>query len=182
MNRILLFLIFSIPVIFISRRSLLKFKSHGFYRFFAWECILWLFASNYKCWFTDPFSIRQIASWIVLIISAYLVIAGVFLMKKTGKAGKNRNEDTLFQFEKTTELIDTWIFKYIRHPLYSSLLFLSLGIMLKNPTVELLLVCALSTVFLYLTAVSEEQECIVFFGERYREYMKRSKMFIPYII
>lgn len=103
-------------------------------------------------------------------------------MKKIGKPEKNRNNKTLYQFEQTTELIDKGIFKYIRHPLYSSLLFLTWGIFLKNPTFELLFVTILSTIFLYLTAIFDEKECVIFFGDKYTEYMKRSKRFIPYLI
>lgn len=182
MNRLIIFLILSIPVILISRRTIFDYKSHGFYRFFSWECIIWLIATNYKYWFRDPFSINQLFSWIFLIVSAYLVIIGVILMKKMGKPKNDRNEKSLYQFEKTTELIEQGIFKYIRHPLYSSLIFLTWGILLKSTSFELLVVSIISTLFLYLTAIFDEKECIHFFGDKYIEYMKRSKMFIPYLI
>ena len=181
MNRYILFLILSIPVIIISWRTIFNIKSHGFYRFFSWECIIWLFAANYTYWFDEPLSMSHIFSWILLIISGYLIIVGVILMKKKGKPEPDRNEETLYQFERTTELIDTGIFKYIRHPLYSSLLFLTWGIFLKNTSTELLIVSLLSTLFLYLTAIFDEKECIDYFGARYIEYMNRSKRFIPYI-
>lgn len=179
---LIIFGILSLPVIIISWRALFNIKSHGFYRFLSWECILLLFANNYKYWFDYPFSVNQIISWVLLFISGYLVIAGVLLMKKIGKPEENRNEKILYQFEKTTQLIDTGIFKFIRHPLYSSLIFLTWGIFFKNPTLELLGVALLSTLFLYFTAIFDEKECIIFFGDKYREYMKRSKMFIPFII
>lgn len=182
MNRVLFFFILSIPVVVISWRTIFNIRSHGFFRFLSWECIIWLFATNYKYWFNDPFSISQIFSWIFLILSGYLIIVGVFLMKKLGKQRNDRNEKTLYQFEKTTELIEQGIFKYIRHPLYSSLLFLTWGIFLKDFSLELLLISILSTVFLYLTAIFDEKECIDFFGEKYIDYMKNSKRFIPYII
>jgi protein-S-isoprenylcysteine O-methyltransferase Ste14 len=104
----------------------------------------------------------------------------VILIKKIGKPKNNRNEKSLYQFEQTTEIVDKGIFKYIRHPLYSSLIFLTWGIFLKNPTLELLFITLLSTTFLYLTAIFDEKECINFFGDKYIEYMKRSKRFIPY--
>lgn len=182
MEILIVFGILSLPVIIISWRTLFNIKSHGFYRFFSWECIIWLFVTNYKFWFDNPFSIKQIFSWIFLLFSGYLIITGVILMKKIGKSGKNRDEKTLYQFEKTSELIDQGIFKYIRHPLYSSLLFLTWGIFLKNTTDLLLFVALLSTAFLYITAIFDENECIKFFGDKYSEYMKRSKRFIPFII
>jgi protein-S-isoprenylcysteine O-methyltransferase Ste14 len=56
----------------------------------------------------------------------------VILMKKMGKPEPDRNEETLYQFERTTELVDKGIFKYIRHPLYSSLLFLTCSILFNS--------------------------------------------------
>lgn len=182
MERIIFFVILSLPVIIISWRSLFNTRNHGFYRFFSWECIIWLLVTNYKFWFDHPFSIRQLFSWIFLFFSVYLVLAGAILLKNAGKAGKRRAEPVLFKFEKTTELVDHGIFKYIRHPLYSSLLFLTWGIFLKNITTQLFLVSLLSTVFLYFTAIYDERECTEFFGDKYREYMKRSKRFIPMVI
>jgi len=182
MDRIIIFLALSVPIIIISWRTLFNIKSHGFYRFFSWECIVWLFASSYKYWFDNPFSINQIFSWILLMVSGYLVAAGVILLKKSGNPQRDRNEKTLYQIEQTTELVEKGIYKYIRHPLYSSLLFLTWGIIFKNITFELILVAILSTTFLYLTAFFEEKECIIFFGDKYSEYMKKTKRFIPYVI
>lgn len=181
MNRIIIFAILSILIIAISWRTIFNIKSHGFYRFISWLCIAWLMATNYIDWFIKPFSIQQIFSWIFLIISGYLVTVGLILMKKIGKPIKDRNEESLYPFEQTTILVDKGIFKHIRHPLYSSLLFLTWGIFLKNTTIELLLITLLSTTFLFLTAIFEEKECIRFFGDKYIEYMKRSKRFIPYL-
>ena len=182
MERFILFGILSVPVIIISWRALFSAKNHGFYRFLSWECIVWLLASNYRYWFKDPFGALQIISWILLIISVYLIIAGVLMMKKMGKSSKKRDDSTLYQFEKTTELVDTGIFNYIRHPLYSSLLFLTWGIYCKHITWLELIIALLSTVFLYLTALNDEKECLKTFGNKYKEYMKRTKKFIPFVI
>jgi protein-S-isoprenylcysteine O-methyltransferase Ste14 len=181
MERLILFGILSIPILVLSWRSMLNLRNHGFYRFFSWECIVWLFVNNFRCWFTNPFSITQIFSWVFLIISGYLVIAGVILMKKIGKPNKSRDGKSLYQFEKTSELVDVGVFKYIRHPLYSSLLFLTWGIFLKNPEIILLIVALFSSLMLYLTARYDEKECMQYFGDKYNHYMKRTKMFIPFL-
>jgi protein-S-isoprenylcysteine O-methyltransferase Ste14 len=181
MDRVILFIALSIPVIFFSKRSLFDIKSHGFPRFFAWECIIGLFVADYSFWFADPFSVRQVISWILLLISVYLVIAGVLFLRKAQKPGIVRVDDKLFRFEKTTELITTGIFKYIRHPLYSSLFFLTWGIYFKHPTVIMTFVALLSSVLLWYTAVRDEKECIAYFGDTYREYMKGTNRFVPFI-
>jgi protein-S-isoprenylcysteine O-methyltransferase Ste14 len=178
---LILFGILSIPIIFLSRHNLFNVRSHGFYRFLSWECILWLFAANYKYWFDNPREIHQQISWILLILSAVIVFAGVQKMKQAGKAHKSRQDDGLYTFEKTTELVDTGIFRYIRHPLYASLICLTWGSFFKHITVMLFLVSVLSSVFLYITARYDEKECTAYFGDKYTNYMNRSKMFIPYV-
>ena len=181
MAGLILFGILSIPLIWLSRGTLLNPQSHGFCRFFSWECILWLLVSNIPHWFDDPLSAPQLFSWILLFISLYLVIAGVILLKQRGKPGQKRDDKALYPFERTARLVETGIYKYIRHPLYASLIFLTWGIFLKQMTLTLLLISLLSTLFLVLTARADEKECIEYFGNSYKEYMKRTTRFIPFI-
>lgn len=181
MKTLVIFAILSIPIILVSWKPLVKINSHGFFRFFSWECILWLLVCNYSYWFENPFGWAQQISWILLIIAAYIVLAGVYMLKKAGKASSERQESELYQFEKTTELVETGIYKYIRHPLYGSLLILTWGIFFKHITISGLLISIISSICLYYTVQVEEQENVTFFGEKYIQYMKRSKMFLPFI-
>jgi len=182
MDKVILFIALSLPVIYLSKQSLFDIKSHGFPRFFSWECIIALFVANYKFWFVEPFSVHQVISWFLLVIAAYMVLAGVVLLRKARKPGVVRVDEKLFKFEKTTELVTTGIFKYIRHPLYSSLLFLTWGIYLKHPTVIMAFVALLSSGLLWFTAVGDEKECTAYFGDSYSDYMKGTKRFIPFVI
>lgn len=182
MDKVILFIALSLPVIYLSKRALFDIKSHGFPRFFSWECIIALIVANYKFWFAEPWSLKQLISWTLLAISAYMIIAGVLLLRRASKPGVVRVDEKLFKFEKTTELVTTGIFKYIRHPLYSSLIFLTWGIFFKHPTVVMTLVALLSSVLLWFTAVGDEKECIAYFGDSYRDYMKATKRFIPFVI
>ncbi len=179
--KIILFSTISVFIILVSFRNIFNFRSHGFYRFLSWECIAWLFASSYNIWFREPFSFIQILSWIFLTVSTIFVAAGVYSIFKRGKPGSDREDNTLYKFEKTQKLVTSGIFKYIRHPLYSSLVFLTWGILLKNPIPELFIISLLSTIFLFITARFDEKECIGFFGDKYMDYMKSSKRFIPFI-
>jgi len=49
-------------------------------------------------------------------------------------------------------------------------------------TLFMLVIALLATAFLFATALMEEKENIAFFGEKYKAYMKRTKMFVPLII
>ena len=164
-----------------SRVSILNVRGHGFYRFLAFEVILLLIILNLDGWFQDPFSLHQIFSWSLLIVSIFLAIQGFVLLKKIGRSGSERTDPALVGFEKTTRLVKRGVYQYIRHPMYSSLLFLAWGAFLKGPFIPGIVLALLSSLFLILTARREEAENIEFFGEEYKEYIKHSKMFIPYV-
>ena len=84
--KITIFIIATMFIVFISRKSLLNVRSHGFYRFFAFEFITILFLMNVDYWFADPFSFYHIISWIFLFVSTFFVIAGYRLLRSMGKA------------------------------------------------------------------------------------------------
>jgi len=176
------FLLGSAILIIVSKRSLGSPRSHGFYRFFAWECILALFLVNMNFWFTDPWSGIHILSWLLLFLSLIPLAFGVHALRTRGAPTSARTgDDSLLAFEKTTNLVTTGIYQSIRHPLYSSLLFLLWGIFFKAPAVTAGVLVLTGTVFLFATALADESECLAFFGDPYRIYMTRTKRFIPYL-
>jgi protein-S-isoprenylcysteine O-methyltransferase Ste14 len=179
--KIIFFFIATLGFVWISRASLHNFKHHGFFRFLSWETILILFLINVEYWFVDLFSLWQITSWSFLILSLVLIYQGVQLFRKTGGIEGNRHDPQLLGVEKTTELVTTGVYHYIRHPFYSSLLFLGWGIFFKHISWIGLILAGMNTIFLVVTAKREESENIEYFGEEYRHYMNRTKMFIPYL-
>ncbi len=180
--QIIIFCSLSIIAVIASRKILLHFERHGFYRFFAWEFIIVLIVFNYKEWYSNVFSINQIFSWIFLLYSLFLVLSGLITLRKMGNVDETRNDRTLYKLEKTTELVSSGIYKYIRHPIYGSLIFLAWGVLLKQITLFLIIVALLSTIFLVITAKFDEKECTEYFGEEYKNYMLRTKLFVPFIL
>jgi protein-S-isoprenylcysteine O-methyltransferase Ste14 len=177
-----LFVLGSAAITYISRKSLGSPQSHGFYRFLAWECILGLFLLNVRFWLVEPVAWNQIIAWILLFVSFIPLGFGVHFLRTQGKQAEKREGDpALYGFEKTTNLVTSGIYKYIRHPLYCSLLLLTWGIFFKHITLTVATLAVTATVFLVFTAKADEAECTRFFGNQYQDYMKRSKMFIPYI-
>jgi protein-S-isoprenylcysteine O-methyltransferase Ste14 len=178
---IIAFLIGSLPIIYLSWRSLGSTKNHGFFRFFAWELMLWILICTIRVWFKDPFSVHQIISWMLLFASIYPLVDGIYRFKVAGRINREREDPSLFGFEHTTKLITTGVYRYLRHPMYASLFYLNWGIAFKNPTIIILIYAGLVTIFLYITVRVEEREDLAFFGEEYREYMKHTKVFVPWI-
>jgi protein-S-isoprenylcysteine O-methyltransferase Ste14 len=182
MLKALLFVVASAGIVYISRASLRSPRSHGFYRFFAWEAMLALILLNVEYWFWNPFSPHQILSWIFLIASAFLVIHAVPLLRKIGKpTAQKRDDEATIGFEKTTKLVSVGAYKYIRHPMYSSLLFLTWGVLLKDLSWLSGIFALAATVFLIATAKAEEAENIRFFGITYQTYIQQTKRFIPFL-
>jgi len=177
--KIAVFIIASAPIVWISRSSLRHFRSHGFYRFFAWEAILALILLNLNFWFYKPLRIQQLVSWLLLLTSLYLVIHGMQLLGAAGKPDDRREDPSLLGLEKTTELVTVGPYRYIRHPLYSSLLFLAWGSFFKQFSAAGFFLAVLATTFLTVTAKIEEAENTGFFGSAYKSYMSKTKMFIP---
>jgi protein-S-isoprenylcysteine O-methyltransferase Ste14 len=149
-------------------------RYHGIVRFFAFESIFILVLLNYKVWFVNPFSVLQIISWILLILSLYVVFTGFMLLKRQGKPDSN--------FENTSVLVKSGIYRLIRHPLYLSVFLLGTGIMLKDPGYLQLILGAVNLIAVYFTALIEESEMIAKFGDDYRAYIRETRMFIPFVL
>lgn len=174
MMTIVIFAVISAGIIYLSWPSLHDRQAHGFYRFFAFESILILILLNVARWFSEPFAPRQILSWVLLIGSLFLAVHGFRLLRVVGQPEG--------QIEDTTRLVTVGAYRYIRHPLYSSLLLLGWGVFFKAPSLVGLLLAGVATVSLVATARAEEAENRQKFGEAYAAYMKTTKRFIPFLL
>ena len=173
MLKLVVFAVVSVGLVFVSWPSLRDRRSHGFYRFFAWESLLTLILLNAEYWFQAPFSVPQIASWLLLLTSLVLAVHGFYLLRRIGRPeGK---------IENTTTLIRVGAYRYIRHPLYSSLLFLGWGAFLKHPSLPGGVLVLAASAFLVATARVEEGENLRKFGADYAAYVKTTRMFIPFL-
>lgn len=177
----LVFFAVTAVLVYLSRGPLRNPGSHGFYRFFAWECILCLVLLNFPSWTVDPVSPHQLLSWALLSISIWLPIHAVKLLKTLGKPTQERDDAALYGFEKTSSLVSSGAFRYIRHPMYAALIFLAWGVFLKQFSWLGLCLVLAATILLLLTALTDEKECLAHFGDEYRSYMRQTKRFIPFL-
>jgi len=179
--QVFLIVVGSLFLVFVSKRSLKNIQAHGFYRFFAFEFTFICLVINLPVWFKDPFACHQLISWLLLVSSLYLALAGIYLLKKSGHPGKSREDSTNYDFENTSRLVKTGPYRFIRHPMYASLLFLVWGAALKSISPWSIILAVAATLFLYLTSRVEEKENIRFFGNEYQQYIKETKMLIPFV-
>ncbi len=182
MLRLAIFALASLPIVWVSRPSLLHPASHGFPRFFAFEACLALLLLNAPFWFVDPLALRQLASWSLLGASVVLVVWGFLLLRRLGGFEPRDEASPEFGWERTERLVTSGIYRHIRHPMYSSLLFFTAGALLKSLTLGTILTALAASVALVATAKAEEAENLARFGEEYREYMKQTSRFIPHVL
>jgi len=86
-------------------------RYHGIARFFSFESIYIMVLLNSGVWFRDPFSPFQLISWLLLALSLWFAVAGFILLKKLGRPQGG-------SFENTIVIVQTGLYKFIRHPLY----------------------------------------------------------------
>jgi len=149
-------------------------RFHGVYRFFSFESIVILILLNWRFWFLEPFSWNQIVSWILLVGSIPLAVEGFRLLRVVGKPEG--------QFENTSQLVTVGVYRYIRHPLYGSLILVGLGVFFKQVSPLGIVLALVNLGAMIATAKTEEKEMVRSFGSDYELYMRQTKMFIPYVI
>jgi protein-S-isoprenylcysteine O-methyltransferase Ste14 len=86
-----------------------------------------------------------------------------------------------YQVKNNQELVTIGIYRYIRHPIY-------LGVMLAYGGGQIVAGSYLSMVFLVLFTYSsivqakkEEKLLLQHFGQEYEDYMRKTKMLIPFV-
>jgi protein-S-isoprenylcysteine O-methyltransferase Ste14 len=170
----IIFVVLTIVIVMKFRKELFAFQRHGPYMFVAAEGLLLLFIFNGGSMFQNPFSLRQVFSWTLMLVSAGFALSGFYALKKHGQAVED--------WENTTRVVHEGVFTYIRHPLYASLMFLGGGMLLKD--VSYPAASAFLVTFCFLVAASrvEEKENLAKFGAEYQHYALRTKRYVPLIV
>lgn len=85
------------------------------------------------------------------------------------------------EIKENASLITTGAYRYIRHPMYFSVLVMMLGVVVSKPTLLSLFIYVLLVVTLFLKAQKEEilwMECSC----EYRNYRQQTKKIIPFVL
>jgi protein-S-isoprenylcysteine O-methyltransferase Ste14 len=172
---LILFILISACAVGASLHAWRTRQAYGFSRFFALEAIALLVAINAGHWFQDPFSTRQIVSWTLIVIATALAVHGGYLLRDVGRAQERVIEDTL-------RVVDVGAYRFIRHPLYASLMLFAWGIFFKGIDLISAGLAFVVTALLVVTGRYEERFNVERLGAAYEEYMQRTKMFVPFLL
>lgn len=116
----------------------------------------------------------------VQIIGALLILIGLSLRAHVYRL---LNFKHCWRLRKSTKLYTDGIFKFIRHPLYlGTILYITGATLIFTQNLGLTFVNFMIINFVIMGTIDHEENfMIMWFGEEYIEYMKKTKMLIPYI-
>jgi protein-S-isoprenylcysteine O-methyltransferase Ste14 len=169
----ILFALATVALIALSHRSILHRSGYGWFRFMAFEALFLLLIEEAPFWFNDPLSTRQVVSWTLLLVSLWLALHSFRLLRRYGSPESS--------IENTKRIVKRGAFRYIRHPLYTSLALFAWGVYLKHPDVVGAGLVLGTTAFLIAAALREERLNLSKFGDAYRSYARKTKRFVPFI-
>lgn len=149
-----------------------------FYSFFS---LLSLFPPLYILIKTDSKPLFG-SLWGLRLGGLLIVLLGV-AMSKVAFRNYDLNEFLGFAVRNTdkSSLQRGGLNAYVRHPLYSALLVILLGICLSWPSSAIFLVSGITFLYLVIGIFLEEQKLKEQFGDDYIAYSKQVKRLIPYI-
>lgn len=134
-----------------------------------------------KVGLTDPFqhvnghllgSLFGAPEWVKLVIcqiGGFLMLVGLIIM---GKGWKQIHA-------AQGKLVTTGIYAHVRHPQYSGLFLVTIGMLIQWPTLITLVMWPILTYAYYRLALREEREVEAKFGEAYARYKANVPAFVP---
>ena len=151
-------------------------KNFKYYRFFYsvfatisfFAIVIYHFSIETKRIFSPGIGL-QITGGILVITG--LVVMALYIF--------NTGLRWLIIHDKEQKLVQNGIHRYVRHPLYSGTFLLIWGLWLVFPSLGLLIVNIIITIYTLIAIRFEEQKLVSEFGEKYINYKKTTPMIMP---
>lgn len=126
-----------------------------------------------------------------IILALLFLIAGAYVLLI---AFKSFNKNEFFGVEQLYEknivnnsqikpkLITSGWYAFVRHPLYFGVILLMIGFVFFLANWSTIIMTLITFIYLIIGTKLEENKLIETFGDEYKEYQKKVKMLIPFII
>lgn len=126
--------------------------------------------------FPFPYRVEiQITGFLMVVIGIAVSISA------RASLGTNWTHAAEYQIKKRHSLVTHGIYKFIRHPIYAGLFLSYIGGTLVAQSWLFIVFIPIIAWWSYMQGQREEKLLRDHFGNEYTLYMKKSKMFIPYI-
>ncbi len=142
---------------------------------FAW-CVIDLFSSEEAF----VWNIWRILGTMLLIVGGSIEFWVRMILVNKAKFS-SQFSTMLLKINNHHQLVIKGPFKHVRHPLYTGLILQGIGIGLLSLSIYGSIFIIIGLAFLIPRIQIEENMLIKKFGNKYREYQKTTKKFIPFI-
>lgn len=121
--------------------------------------------------------------WVVKIIAAVLVLAGfAAIVVSLWKHALNYSGlATLLGMETSDDFERDGLHTYVRHPMYTGVLFLLWGVFIGYPYRNNLVSAVCFTLYCFIAIYFLERKLMAQYGEDYKAYRLRVPMLVPFI-
>jgi protein-S-isoprenylcysteine O-methyltransferase len=128
-----------------------------------------------------PLDVRIVPATVVwILLGVILTLAGI-LCAILARFTLGRNWSAIVTLKQDHELIQSGLYKVVRHPIYSSFLLAMLGTAVAFGRLRDFLALLLATLGWKIKSLGEERFMRNQFGDQYAEYMGRVKGLIPFV-
>lgn len=128
------------------------------------------------------FTILKFENTIVQLLGLVLVILGTTeAIAGRHFLGNNWTESYEYQIKKEHNLIVNGIYKFVRHPIYGGLMIAITGAFMVTKTYMFIPILFFQIIIMTYFAKREESLLLDHFGNKYKEYIEKTKMFLPLI-
>lgn len=159
----------------IGKKKVIKRVNSGQRFTFILFVIIILALSHLQYFHVQPFTNNKI----ILALGVILCALGLgFAIWARIHLGKNWNIEPSIQ--EGHELVTSGPYKWIRHPIYTGILFAFLGSTLAGNSVSLAIFIVICIIFIWRVK-TEEDIMMQLFPQQYSDYKKRTKALIPFI-
>ena len=118
---------------------------------------------------------------ILVAVGIVLIIFG-FILREASHVSLGRNFTYEVKIVKEHQLITTGVHKYIRHPAYTGLFIVAIGICIAMASIIGLIAVIIILLPVGLWRVKVEEKALRdHFGKKYISYKNRVKAFVPYV-
>jgi protein-S-isoprenylcysteine O-methyltransferase Ste14 len=107
------------------------------------------------------------------LLSSVFIFGGFMLLESAWRL--------LYAAQRAHRLATGGLYARMRHPQYVGFVLIMFGFLLQWPTLITLLMFPIMVAVYAVLARREERDCLVRFGDAYRDYMARTPAFIPRI-
>lgn len=136
-----------------------------------------LLRSGIWVWRISPGSVQEI----LILLGTTMIVAGCF-MNISGRFHLGKNWANQIKIYEKHSLIQTGMYRWVRHPLYASIILMFFGACLVFRNIAALLAVTVVFVpFMYYRALQEERLLMQRFSQ-YEEYRRKTGMFFPLML